>query len=162
MLTANEKHAAYMRQWRADHPQEARAVKQRYIEKKSQDPDWVETERERHRVVQEQWRKANPEKRSAIARKAELLKRHSMTVERYDALVDEQSGVCALCEQPPRGKRRLVVDHDHSCCPGNSSCGNCVRGLLCDACNRGLGMLGDDLESLQLAVAYLERKWVPA
>ncbi len=31
-----------------------------------------------------------------------------------------------------------------------------IRGLLCDNCNRGLGLLGDDLESLEAATKYLK------
>lgn len=64
--------------------------------------------------------------------------------------------VCALCQRnmPQSG---INVDHDHSCCPGQSTCGNCVRGVLCRACNRGLGSFGDDVGVLRKAVRYLER-----
>lgn len=41
----------------------------------------------------------------------------------------------------------LHVDHDHVT--------DTVRGLLCRTCNLGLGMLGDSIEKLQLAMDYL-------
>jgi hypothetical protein len=36
------------------------------------------------------------------------------------------------------GLRPFCVDHDHTCCPGEYTCGKCVRGLLCDDCNKKL------------------------
>jgi len=44
--------------------------------------------------------------------------------------------------------RSLNVDHDHV--TGQ------IRGLLCGPCNKGLGLLGDNLDSLWKAIHYLE------
>ncbi len=64
--------------------------------------------------------------------------------EDFDAMVVTQGGLCAICEIPMRSPCI-----DHSRITGN------VRGLLCQACNGGIGLLGDDLASLERAVAYL-------
>jgi hypothetical protein len=51
---------------------------------------------------------------------------------------------------------RPTIDHDHSCCPGRQTCGKCVRGLLCESCNHGLGQFKDSVEKLRGAADYLE------
>jgi len=76
------------------------------------------------------------------------LKRYGLSVEDYEKMAADQNGVCAICGQPERKKSALSVDHDHE--TGE------VRGLLCDACNRGLGAFRDDPERLGRAIAYLE------
>lgn len=50
---------------------------------------------------------------------------------------------------------RPYVDHDHSCCSSDYTCGKCFRGLLCPRCNTGLGMFGDNVVSLSNAVTYV-------
>jgi hypothetical protein len=52
----------------------------------------------------------------------------------------------------------LVVDHDHECCPGKTSCGKCVRGLLCHHCNTALGYARNNPTILRALADYLERQ----
>ncbi len=66
--------------------------------------------------------------------------------------MDMRKQGCAICGTT---ERRLVVDHDHSCCPGPKSCGECVRGALCGTCNTGLGSFRDDPANLEAAIGYL-------
>jgi recombination endonuclease VII len=76
----------------------------------------------------------------------------------YESLLSAQSGRCAICCTPAEDVRLpFAVDHDHACCPGRRSCGACVRGLICDSCNRGVGYLGDDSRRLRAAADYLDR-----
>lgn len=63
----------------------------------------------------------------------------------YPQIMADYSGGCQLCE---RQVDLIVVDHDHKT--------NLVRGLLCSACNSGLGQFRDDVELLQKAIAYLK------
>jgi hypothetical protein len=50
----------------------------------------------------------------------------------------------------------LVIDHDHSHCPGSYSCGQCLRGKVCSQCNVILGMAADNPAVLRNAATYLE------
>lgn len=80
---------------------------------------------------------------------------HGITAERYAEMLAAQGGVCAICRKACSTGRRLAVDHDHSCCPGSRSCGQCIRGLLCMKCNAGLGHLDDNYDLVMTAAAYL-------
>ena len=50
---------------------------------------------------------------------------------------------------------RLSIDHDHACCKGKTSCGKCVRGILCISCNATLGHAKDDMDRLKGLIEYL-------
>ena len=65
-----------------------------------------------------------------------------------------QAGDCYLCATPLGD--RLVIDHDHTCCPDGSSCPACRRGVACDRCNRLIGQVGDDPELLRRIASALE------
>lgn len=79
------------------------------------------------------------------------LRRYGLTKGSFEQLLIEQGGVCAICKRPQRSKR-LAVDHCHK--TGR------VRGLLCDACNHGIGMLGDSADRCRAAANYLRRSRV--
>lgn len=76
----------------------------------------------------------------------------------YARQLEAQGGACAICRIPAeRLAKKLVVDHDHACCPAASrSCGKCVRALLCGQCNIALGALKDRVDLFVTAVRYLE------
>jgi hypothetical protein len=66
--------------------------------------------------------------------------------EEFEELVYAQHGECAICSIY-KGDT-LDLDHDHA--SGKR------RDLLCRACNIGLGQFGDDIDTLEKAVKYLE------
>lgn len=72
-----------------------------------------------------------------------------ITQEQYVDLIYNSNGLCEICNKPNTSnvKGSLSVDHDHS--TGK------VRGLLCDKCNRAIGLLGDNPELLLKAAEYL-------
>lgn len=74
----------------------------------------------------------------------------------YDSLKEYQDGLCAICRRNKGISRRLAVDHDHKCCPGKTSCGECVRGLLCSPCNSMLAHARDDPAMFLRAQQYLK------
>lgn len=78
---------------------------------------------------------------------------------KYGVRPDEyESALKSGCEICGKVVPSLDVDHDHDCCPGNKkSCGECVRGFLCGDCNRALGLMRDNVETLRRAVEYLTR-----
>lgn len=79
---------------------------------------------------------------------------YKLTPRRWAEMLIRQHNSCAICRQ--QFKDQICVDHDHSCCPGKTSCGKCVRSLLCRSCNHGLGNFTDSIDRLLSAVQYLE------
>lgn len=73
------------------------------------------------------------------------LRKYGLSIADFDAMVERQGGVCAICRgDDPRG---LVIDHCHD--TGQ------VRGLLCNRCNTGIGMLRDNAAVVASAGHYL-------
>lgn len=75
-------------------------------------------------------------------------KRFGITLEQYTSMLNEQWMMCAMCgKNEEENNQRLCVDHDHE--TGQ------VRGLLCNTCNTGLGLLQDNITILRNGVTYL-------
>lgn len=83
-----------------------------------------------------------------------LLSTYGINEQELQNLFDLQNGRCAICYTPlqlgERSKRSACVDHCHN--TGK------VRGLLCNHCNKGLGMFLDNTQILASAITYLEKQ----
>jgi hypothetical protein len=70
----------------------------------------------------------------------------------YMVLYPLQDGKCAICgrHEIKNNNRRLSIDHCHI--------SGFVRALLCNQCNRALGLFKDDVTILERAVEYLKKQ----
>jgi hypothetical protein len=84
--------------------------------------------------------------RPEVERDWYLRTEYGITLAQYNAMLAAQNGGCAICAGVDT-KRRLAVDHDHAT--------GVVRGILCENCNRGIGLFKDNPERLRRAVDYL-------
>ena len=89
--------------------------------------------------------KANP----SIVKDRYLKAHYGITLVEYNAMLDNQHNVCAICGRPEKTGRMLSVDHDHAT--------GAIRGLLCNACNTSLGNVNDNITILQNMIMYLEK-----
>lgn len=85
--------------------------------------------------------------------------RYRMTKSEYDAILESQNGVCAICQN--ESSETLCVDHDHACCNPYLSrkftCGKCNRALLCRKCNFLVGTLENNVETVDIALRYIDK-----
>jgi hypothetical protein len=81
------------------------------------------------------------------------LRIYGITKEQFEKKMENQGWKCLNCKSDL--ENNFNIDHDHKCCEGRYSCGNCVRGILCGGCNRGLGFFKDNTEYLKSAIEYL-------
>lgn len=96
----------------------------------------------------------DPERQRAYA----LMAKYRLTLLDYEEMLADQDGRCGICKTvDPGGRGTFHIDHDHHCCPSEKTCGHCIRGLLCYACNTLLARANDDATLLQSAIRYLKR-----
>ncbi|RZL65556.1 MAG: hypothetical protein EOP81_04000 [Variovorax sp.] len=90
----------------------------------------------------------------AVAARRRALRTYGLKPSERATRVALQNGGCAICDVP-LWQTVAVVDHDHTKAPADEGY---VRGILCSACNVGLGMFGDDPERLSAAISYLRNE----
>ena len=97
-------------------------------------------------------------KRKQIYRREYLLKyEYKMTIAEFNI---RSANGCEICGDKP--ERSLHVDHDHKCCQGGNSCGNCVRGILCNRCNKAVdkyevNLMRPDYPDIDKIIGYVEK-----
>ena len=117
--------------------------------------EWRTINRERANQNAQNWRVNNPEKRALITLRSRLKRKFQIDPDIYFRMLEDQSGVCAICKQPEdnsTGKRSnlLCVDHNHT--TGK------IRGLLCKSCNLAIGSMKDSVDRLSAAIHYLKER----
>lgn len=145
------------RRWRRANPEREAARQRAWYEANRErvaatSRVYREANREREAARNRAYRAANRERKAATTRAWDLRRRYGLTPAEYGQMLTEQDGQCAICGQtgaernPSTHSDNLRVDHDHA--TGR------VRGLLCDPCNRTLGLVTE--ANLDRAADYIE------
>lgn len=90
---------------------------------------------------------------------SQLLRKYNLTIEDFNRMLAAQNYRCRICKrneeeilsernEEKNKKRAFCIDHSHKT--------NRVRGILCSACNVGLGLFKDNATSLEDAIQYLQ------
>lgn len=109
--------------------------------------DYYQRNREERMAKQKsRWQSLPIEERRERGRRYRHKALYGLTPEEYIQMLVNQDGLCAICRIPH--DEILRVDHDHA----NGK----VRGLLCDQCNKGLGLFADDTNRLEAASRYVK------
>jgi ribosomal protein L40E len=127
----------YEKNLRLKNPEYAERQRKNNREWIIKNPDKVKAARDR--------RKADPTKCArdkATHLRCRLKRSYNLTVEEYKNLI---ANGCEICGN----KKHLHIDHIHGT--------KIVRGVLCSACNNGLGFFGDNIEGLAKAMIYLTK-----
>ena len=105
-----------------------------------------------------EWRENNPERKHRRDRNNNLVARYGITIEDYEDMFERQGRKCGICRTSENysghtGYRKdwsFSVDHCHD--TGR------IRGLLCNVCNRALGLFKDNKTVLTNALIWLDNK----
>jgi len=99
---------------------------------------------DKKRVAETYW------KDPSVYQNNHLKRNYGITLNEYNQMLVEQEHRCRTCgTTEPGGKYgKFMVDHSHN--TGE------VRGLLCKSCNIALGEVGDNINTLQKMIEYLQ------
>lgn len=109
----------------------------------------VKSYRERNKEsYQLKVKKYRSENKDVIKNKI-LKKKFNISLEEYNTMLQNQNHKCNICKTEKTELGRLLcVDHCHET--------GIIRGLLCDRCNRGIGVFKDNVILLTEAIKYIK------
>jgi hypothetical protein len=136
----------YRQKYRSQHEDSTRAAARKWHQKNAAycakaTAKWRKANPDKYKAQRDRWRVKNADK----LLEQRLQREFGITIQQFRALEASQESKCAICFNAVK----LHVDHDHS--------SKAVRGLLCGPCNRGIGLLKDDVQTLLRAAHYLRR-----
>jgi len=114
--------------------------------------DYRRSERVRARtsVYNKKYAKENLDLIRQKERRNNLKYKFGLTVQQYDKMFQDQGGECKICSiAQSQLKKKLCVDHNHD--TGR------IRGLLCDSCNRAMGLLKESIPVIEKIIDYLKK-----
>lgn len=132
-----DKHIAAVRAWEKKNPKKKRA----YEKKRNGNPVRLKKMRAHKKMLRET--------QPAKVRSHKLKAAYGIDATQYNDMLERQGGGCAICGATRHDARsaNLAVDHCHE--TGK------VRGLLCGACNNGIGRFKHNPVLLENAIGYL-------
>jgi hypothetical protein len=113
-------------------PEDAKENKKKYREANKEKLNAAQRERAKNNRKTEGWKQNK-----------HLKARYGITLEERNKMLEEQGGVCAICDEP---MKKICVDHNHT--TGK------IRELLCGACNTAFGFFKEDPRLLEKAAMY--------
>ena len=100
------------------------------------------------------WADRNPERSRLSNRSRQLKHKYGISVDEYNILFKAQGESCAICRTKENKVTGFSTDFLNFAVDHNRHTGK-IRGLLCNQCNRALGMLEDTPEMLKRVLNYL-------
>jgi glycyl-tRNA synthetase (class II) len=100
-------------------------------------------------IYVKEWVSNNRGKRYTIQLKSRC-KKYGIELEEYYDMLKQQDNKCIICNTNELNlNRKLNIDHNHK--TGE------VRGLLCDRCNKVIGLLNEDINIMRSMIEYINK-----
>lgn len=126
---------------------------------KKKHKEYYNNNKEKCKTATNKWKNKNIEKVKKHKKKHQdkirhlmpsrhIKSRYGLNPEEYNKMLEDCEYRCEICGIKPN---RLCVDHDHKT--------NKVRGILCNYCNLGIGLLKDDINIILYAIKYLSSNY---
>lgn len=136
--------------YRAD-PTRKAYVKAKQAERRA-DPVLGAKHREYMKTYERDKDKANAHTRERYKANSALMRLKRLGVEPTEEVISyirNHDGFCDICGGPPDGKHgTLVYDHCHRT--------SAFRGILCNCCNKALGLFRDNASNMRKAADYID------